>query len=921
MRRRLAPDRDDAEAEEATGPDVADGQPRPRDAAGKSPHARTRVRRRIENRLAQGLETLTPSQPHGHNGRGPTRSDRRARQAKAVRRWSREAAVGLLALAALVLGHLAQLLAAAWRWARRHAPTVRRAATEAARATARAVRGGVGAVRTHGPPLARQGHRVMVTEVLPRLALTLAVLTLALATVTASAARVTRRAAVAGGRGGARAAVVTVRTARTYGPPAARRLREVALVEVGPRIARGLRRGWRIARAASVTAARATDTAARVTDRAILLAGLHTDRVLQATDDRLAVLMSVRAPAAWRAVRPPLVAVARGAGLTVGAVTTVAIVLAVLTGPTLSLLASSANVDSFDDLPPLAEPSVVRAADGTEVGRFNNSIDRRIVALADVPVHARDAVLSAEDRRFYDHNGYDAEAMARATVANVRAGEMVQGGSTLTQQLAKQNLVGTDRTVRRKASELVHAVALEEAFTKEELLERYLNQVYFGRGAYGIAAAAEAYFAKPIEEVSVEEAALLASLIRAPGAFEPAEQTEEATRRRDRVLQRMAADRRLSREDAHTAQQAPLQLAPPPDRSVADPHTLAAVRRDLLADPRLGNTPADRERLLQNGGLKITTTVDLELQERMREVVHARMGEGPGPAAAVAMIEPGTGRVQALYGGTDYATSQFSLATQARRQPGSTVKPLVAAAALEAGHDPGQLLDGGPRSQFDLGGGTWTVRNFGDMAHGPVNLETAVVRSVNTAFAQLAVEVGTDRIVDVFARSGIDVEGALGDPETHGPSLALGGFAHGVSPLELAGAYGVFAADGTYARPQLVEEVRDADGDVLAKFEADTSRALPPDVARQVADMLGQAVEQGTGEAAQIPDRTVAGKTGTSQHRADAWFVGTTDGLSAAVWLGHPEGSRPLPGGTGGSLAAPLWRDVVTTALTELEEE
>jgi len=563
---------------------------------------------------------------------------------------------------------------------------------------------------------------------------------------------------------------------------------------------------------------------------------------------------------------------------------------------------------------PLEQRSTVVAADGTDLAVLHDGISRKVVPLGDIPEVVREAVVAAEDRRFWSHDGYDAHAVARALVANVEARGVAQGGSTITQQLAKQNFVGDEPTVVRKAKELLYAVALEHRFTKDQLLERYLNQVYFGSQAYGVVAAADEFFGRDVRQLSVDQAALLAGLIRAPASLDPRSNPEGATARRNEVLQAMAKSGYLSPPDAVAATAAPLGVLPARPPENPEPFVVEAVKREFLANPAFGRTEAERRHLLLTGGLRIETTID----PRLQSAAWAATRWVPGSlGSAIVAVEPNSGRVVALYDGGAAANGQFDVATQGSRQPGSTFKPVVAAAALEAGMPQWQALVGTGPIQLDYPGAPepWRVDNFDGESYGLIGIRDAVVNSVNTAFAQLGVALGADRIAAMAQRLGIDPEHSLGPPASRGPAMALGGLTNGVSPLEMASAYATFAAGGVHVPPHLIEAVTGPSGRQLYRAQPKPQRALDPAVNGDVVDILQDAVANGTGSAAALPGWDVLGKTGTSDGPADGWFVGAVPVLSTAVWVGHPDSERPVPGLTGGTMSAPIWRQFMAAAL------
>jgi membrane peptidoglycan carboxypeptidase len=564
--------------------------------------------------------------------------------------------------------------------------------------------------------------------------------------------------------------------------------------------------------------------------------------------------------------------------------------------------------------PALDQPSTVVAADGTRLASLHDGVNRRYVPLAGIPEVVRQAVIAAEDNRFWSHGGYDPEAVGRAALANLEARGVAQGGSTITQQLAKQNFVGDRTSVVRKGKELLYAVALEQRYSKEELLERYLNQVYFGSLAYGVAAAAEEYFGVDIAKLTASQAALLAGLIRSPAALDPRAHPEAATARRNDVLRAMG----LAAPDLDAAVAAPLEVVPARRPEVREPFVVEAVKREFLANPAFGASEDERRRLLLTGGLRIETSIQPRLQAAARAATRW-VPESLG--SALVAVDPRSGQIVALHDGGAAASGHFDVATQGSRQPGSTFKPLVAAAALEAGMPEWQELVGDGPVQLDYGGAPqpWRVDNFEGDDYGTIDLRGAVVDSVNTAFAQLGVALGLDRITKMATRLGVDAERAFGPPETRGPAIALGGLTRGVSPLELASAYATFAAGGSHVTPYFIERVLDRNGQELHRARPAPQPVLDGAVNTTMVDMLQEAVAEGTGAAAALPAWDVLGKTGTTDGPADAWFVGAVPVLSTTVWVGRPDSDKAVPGLTGGSTSAPIWRAFMVEALRGVE--
>jgi membrane peptidoglycan carboxypeptidase len=608
-------------------------------------------------------------------------------------------------------------------------------------------------------------------------------------------------------------------------------------------------------------------------------------------------------------------AMRRRSGMIAAATVAAILVAALFAAPVLRLAARPLTESvATKGLPIIDQRSKVLAVDGSALAVVHDGINRQVVPLDQIPDVLRDAVVAAEDQDFWDHGGYDGEAMARALLANVRAGEVTQGGSTISQQLAKQNFSGGEQSLLRKAKELLYAVALEERLSKEQLLERYLNQVYFGSQAYGVVAAAEEFFGAPVQNLTLEQAALLAGLIRAPAALDPRTDPSSATIRRNQVLRSMASLGTITPAAAAEAEAKPVAVLPARPADASHRFVVEAVKREFLASPAFGATEEERRQLLLTGGLSIRTTINPHLQQSARTAlgsISERLG------SALVAVDPRSGAVRALHNGGTAAANQFDVAMQGRRPPGSTFKPLAAAAALEAGMPQTQYLVGDGPIELDYRGAPqpWRVNNFDGEQHGPVPLADAVIHSVNTAFAQIGVAVGPGKIADVARRLGIDVDAAMGPADKRGPAVALGGLNNGVSPVELASAYGTFAAGGAHTPPHIIDHVLDRNGEEIYKAKPALHPVLDEPVNGILVDILQAAVSDGTGSAAALPGWEPLGKTGTSEKGADAWFVGATPVLSAAVWVGHPNSAEPVKGLTGGAVAAPAWGKFMTAAL------
>lgn len=514
----------------------------------------------------------------------------------------------------------------------------------------------------------------------------------------------------------------------------------------------------------------------------------------------------------------------------------------------------------------------------------------RAVALDSLPDYVPQAFLAIEDQRFYEHNGVDLRGLVRATWRNLAAGELVQGGSTITMQLVKNLILSPDRHLRRKLQEMRLAVTLEQRLTKTEILELYLNRIYLGARAYGIEAAARRYFDKSATDLTLAEAALLAALPKAPSRLDPTQNLDAARARAAQVLAAMVEAGYITQDEA--------------DEALANPAVPVTDTSDPNATSNWGHAfdyaLSEAERLLETDvpDLVIQTTLDPELTRAAQEAVLTTL-DSDGSAlhageAAIMLLAP-DGAIRAFAGGRDYETSQFNRAIQAQRQPGSAFKPIVFAAALEAGYDPSSAVWDEP---VDLEG--WTPENFGGNYRGLVTLQDALKRSINTVAAQVASEIGIDRIVEMGHRLGI--RSTL--PEL--PAIALG--AAEVNLLELTAAYSVFNNDGAYREPYFIAAITNSRGDVLYQHaEIGAQRALQAEQAQAMSTMLQDVVLTGTGRRATLPGRPSAGKTGTSQSFRDAWFVGYTADYTAGVWVGNDD-DTPMQDVTGGGLPAQIWQ-------------
>lgn len=582
------------------------------------------------------------------------------------------------------------------------------------------------------------------------------------------------------------------------------------------------------------------------------------------------------------------------------------------------------NLTENVSLNELSIRSYVYDADRRIIDVFSYVENRGLVDLDDISDQVKHAVIAIEDENFYLHTGIDLSAVFRAGLQNVGAGGITQGGSTITQQLIKNLVVGNKVEAERKLQEMAMAKRLEREMGKDEILHLYLNTVYFGQGAYGVQAAAEVYWGLDAAELGWGEAALLAALISNPSGYDPIYNPLGALRQRRIVLNRLAVLGYITTEQADSYHLQPLpteidEIELPP-RS----YFVEEVKQRLLDDPRyLGGSPEDRFNLVFNGGLRIYTTFDPVSQRHAEAAVATTLdeyneGEHGGVEATMALValEPETGAVRAVVGGPGFAQDEeeFNLATQGSRQPGSAFKAFVMMALFEQGYQPGDRISGRGPCQIPNPGGVpdpYVANNFAS-SPGQVETITNQIRvSSNCAFLRLGRVAGIQPVIDTASKMGITTEL---EPVA---SLPLG--SEEVHPIDMASAYGVIATGGIRYEPYFIERIVDRQGNVLFAHELSGQRVVSERSACWAADVLENNMVNGTGRRAQLPLQTAAGKTGTTEESADAWFVGFTPHLAAAVWLGNPNERIPMRKVTGSSYPAVAWGRFMTSYHEGLE--
>jgi penicillin-binding protein 1A len=576
------------------------------------------------------------------------------------------------------------------------------------------------------------------------------------------------------------------------------------------------------------------------------------------------------------------------------------------------------GLDPFKQATKQQVDGYVYAADGhTILAVLRGSQSRVLVPSSRISAWVKLAIVATEDRRFYEHRGVDLRGMGRALVADIEHKSAVQGGSTITQQFVKNELTGADRSVTRKLKEAALAWQLEQNWSKDHILTAYLNTIYFGNGAYGIERAARTYFGHNALKLTLPQAALLAGIPEDPSRYDPVAHPRTARARRRLVLRLMLQQKDITPETFRRAAQAPM---PKPENV----HLSGVMGQSPYFGEYVKSQLIDQfgAKRVFGGGFRVHTTINLKLQRLAREAIDKWLPSPDGPQAALVAINPQNGAVVAMYGGRSFHTSQFNLAVQGERQPGSSFKPFVLATALNQGISPLSTFVSKPVSIF-LGNKYWTPHNYEGEYIGPTDLVNAISVSDNSVFAQLTKVVGPTNVVRTAHALGIT-------SPLHGVfSIGLG--SQGVNPLEMARAYSVFANGGyridgkVFAnRPRAITSIEDVDGNVVYENAAVKKPVLSSAQAELMTQLLQGVVTSGTGKAAALPNQPVAGKTGTTENYGDAWFVGYTPQLVTAVWVGYPQGLRPMlteyRGGpvAGGTFPAQIWKSFMQSALKSI---
>jgi 1A family penicillin-binding protein len=555
------------------------------------------------------------------------------------------------------------------------------------------------------------------------------------------------------------------------------------------------------------------------------------------------------------------------------------------------------------------ETTYIYDIQGRPLASLHDEANREVISLDEISPHLKRAVLAIEDSNFYYHKGIYPTGIIRAFVANLESGNTVEGGSTLTMQLVKNLFLSPNRTISRKAAEAVMAIRLEQILAKDEILELYLNQVYWGHNLYGVETASRSYFNKSASDLTLAEASMLAGLIPAPEDYSPFVDYKKAKQRQLTVLQRMRELKWITAEEEAIARKQPLLVGAITSFKQSQlPYVTEAVVQELTR--KFG-----RDAVLK-GGMRVQTTIDINFQRMAEQVVstwHERLyywgvyGSWDNGQIALAAVDPRTHFVKAMVGGADYKTSQYNRAIQAQRQPGSAFKPFVYYTAFATGkYSPESTVYDSPVSYPD-GDGYYSPRNYGGGYSGAVSVRSALETSLNIPAVRLGQEVGLNQVIEVCR--------ILGFKSPMDPVISLPLGSVDVTPMEMAGGFATFANNGWHSDPTFIVQVTDSQGNVLLDNTPKPRLVLNQWAVASLNSSLQGVITGGTGTRAQI-GRPAAGKTGTTSSERDVWFVGYTPQLSTAVWVGNDDYTPLASGSTGGTTVAPIWRDFMSRALS-----
>ena len=588
---------------------------------------------------------------------------------------------------------------------------------------------------------------------------------------------------------------------------------------------------------------------------------------------------------------------------------TIFTVMLLVVGCGLFTIGLTGDKDVSDIHPPAS--SQILDMNGNLITNIHATENRTLVNLDKIPKNLQNAFIAVEDNRFYEHNGIDPRGIFRALYSNLISGEVAEGGSTITQQLAKNAFLSQDRTIKRKIQEFFIAIRLEQEYTKEEILEMYLNQIYFGRGAYGVQAAAQTYFGKNVEDLDLSECAMLAGIPRSPNYYSPLNNLNAANQRKAEVLDQMEKYDYIDSATAAKTKAEALRLVNPKE---IEKDNTASYFIDYVTQEMIDKFGADA---VYKDGLKIYVSIDMNMQKAAEKAVNTLLPnyytDDNGlkqPQGALVAIDPTTGYIKAMVGGR--GTDQFNRATLAVRQPGSAFKPFTFATALENKMTPNTTIEDKP---FKLG--DWKPQNYDRTFRGTVSMRETAINSLNVPTIRLAEKLSMDKVLNTAQNLGISTL-ALDNSSANDKNLAasIGGLTNGVTVLDMAGAYSAFANHGIYTKPTAVLKVIDRKGKVIYEHKSESKQVLSERTATLLTDMLSDVMTKGTGRSANL-NRPCAGKTGTTDNYQDAWFAGYTPNLVAVVWMGCDD-NDVMPGITGGTLPAKIWQNFMNSVLASI---
>ena len=592
------------------------------------------------------------------------------------------------------------------------------------------------------------------------------------------------------------------------------------------------------------------------------------------------------------------------------AVTIIAILvfLVMLTGASLGFL--TASIHTIPSLKGEIRPAVssqIFDVNGKLITTIHSVENRLPVSINKIPKNLQNAFIAAEDVRFYQHSGIDPRGILRAIWSNITNRGIAEGGSTITQQLARNALLSQDQTIKRKIQEAFLSLQIERQYSKQEILEMYMNQIYFGQGAYGVQTAAQIYFGKNVEDLNLAECAMIAGIPKSPNYYSPSSNLKAAKERQSVVLDQLVKYDYIDSATALKAKNTEIKLV---NRNTTTTAT-ASYFTDYVLQLLIEKYGADA---VYKDGLKVYTSLDIEMQtaaeQAMNQLLSTRRTENgiKQPQGALVAIDPHNGHIKAMVGGR--GNDQFNRAVLAERQPGSAFKPFVYLAALESGFTPASIIDDKPISF-----GSWSPMNYDRRFRGPVTMRTALEQSLNVVTVKLAQQVGIDKTLYYAQQMGISTLVLTGNTNDRNLAMSLGGLTRGVTPLEIASAYGVLANGGVRVEPLAIIKVVDRNGKVIEETLPRERVVVNERSAYLLTDMLRVAINQGTGAGAYF-GRPAAGKTGTTSDYKDAWFVGYTPDLAAAVWMGY-DNADYLSGITGGTIPATIWQSFMREASTK----